>query len=735
MCLAWNNVNVEVLNKNKNIKLKYIDIVKNSSGEVKRGEILAIMGPSGGGKTTLLNALSGRIPIGSFTQGTITYNNKTRKKDKWLKRIGVVDQDDVVHEDLTVEQTLRYAAMFRLKNKNYDTRLEGIGNTNKMKDEVNDADNNFYNIPGNTTMYNNVIHISSIHNSALDSNSNNNSAMDSDSTYNNVSEYTNNIVDNEITTKSENAYTEDNILQTNDDINNEEHVTPTKIKNIVHKIIKDLKLENVSQNEISKISGGERKRVMIGIELVTDPQIIFLDEPTSGLDTLTALKIIKILKNLAVNKNIIVILTIHQPSQEIFYMFDKLLLLSEGNTIYAGMIKDAERFFEDKQIKKRPQITFPEFIVEICSEDFRNENPSLFYCEGSIFTKQALVKCAKIRKRKNDFYITFMPSLRHSLILLSRKLKIDANRKTKFVKSQISKMVAYFMAIFLQTFFYKIYTTNPNILATGMEDLAKHSTELYNVLSIAMLKTTFLTMTIFIVFFVQISTVIPSFYDEARLVKREIAVGSYSTGSYFVSLLLYNIIMESFLPLISFCLVSYLLPIADLYIFIAYMCSSFFTIPFALCIASISTTKQFVLILSSLFSSLTSIPPSTISSLNEKFGVNSDGTKNILNSLTYLCAFITPYFYVSLLSYFSCSSSLDDLYVVTRNPEITKVLKDMMLQHISFIDSNPFNIFALFCITFTTPFLCIIVGIFLLNLNLMPNIRMSLEKKKYDKTA
>jgi ATP-binding cassette, subfamily G (WHITE), eye pigment precursor transporter len=62
------------------------------------------------------------------------------------------------------------------------------------------------------------------------------------------------------------------------------------------------------------ISGGERKRTAIGVELITDPSVILLDEPTSGLDSFMTLKICKLLKKLAHDQGKTVIATIHQPS-------------------------------------------------------------------------------------------------------------------------------------------------------------------------------------------------------------------------------------------------------------------------------------------------------------------------------------------------------------------------------------------------------------------------------------
>ncbi|EOA18934.1 hypothetical protein CARUB_v10007565mg [Capsella rubella] len=92
------------------------------------------------------------------------------------------------------------------------------------------------------------------------------------------------------------------------------------------------------------VSGGERKRVSIGQEILINPSLLFLDEPTSGLDSTTAQKIVSILWELARGGRTVVT-TIHQPSSRLFYMFDKLLLLSEGNPIYFGLGSNAMDYF------------------------------------------------------------------------------------------------------------------------------------------------------------------------------------------------------------------------------------------------------------------------------------------------------------------------------------------------------------------------------------------------------
>lgn len=92
------------------------------------------------------------------------------------------------------------------------------------------------------------------------------------------------------------------------------------------------------------ISGGERKRLSIAIEILVDPKVLILDEPTTGLDSSTALTTVTTLKQLA-SEGKTVILTIHQPSSQIYALFDKILFLCEGDTVYFGPRQGVINFF------------------------------------------------------------------------------------------------------------------------------------------------------------------------------------------------------------------------------------------------------------------------------------------------------------------------------------------------------------------------------------------------------
>lgn len=111
-----------------------------------------------------------------------------------------------------------------------------------------------------------------------------------------------------------------------------------------------MKLERAKDNFVGGIyrkgiSGGEKKRLNIGFELLGDPNIIFLDEPTSGLDSYTSFIIMTVLRQIAIDNNIIVVYTIHQPSIETFNLFDNLLILDRGKNIYFGKAAEAIDYY------------------------------------------------------------------------------------------------------------------------------------------------------------------------------------------------------------------------------------------------------------------------------------------------------------------------------------------------------------------------------------------------------
>lgn len=89
------------------------------------------------------------------------------------------------------------------------------------------------------------------------------------------------------------------------------------------------------------ISGGQRKRVSICIELLSSPALVFLDEPTSGLDSAASYHVMSRIAGLARRDGMTVVTAVHQPSTEVFELFHGLCLLANGRTVYFGPASDA----------------------------------------------------------------------------------------------------------------------------------------------------------------------------------------------------------------------------------------------------------------------------------------------------------------------------------------------------------------------------------------------------------
>jgi len=143
----------------------------------------------------------------------------------------------------------------------------------------------------------------------------------------------------------------------------------------VEEVIQELGLSKCADTKIGNsffrgVSGGERRRCSIGMELVTRPSILLLDEPTSGLDSKSSRKTIELLKNLAKTKGKTILLTIHQPNSLIFQLFDKVLLLSGGNQIFYGTINGSVAFFDSAGYTV-PESTNPsDHFLETINVDF-----------------------------------------------------------------------------------------------------------------------------------------------------------------------------------------------------------------------------------------------------------------------------------------------------------------------------------------------------------------------------
>lgn len=223
--------------------------LRNINFSEQQGRLIGILGASGAGKTTLLSVLAG---IEKPFQGEIYINgiNLYKRKKDLEGVIGVIPQDDLLIEELTVFQNLWFAACQCFKN--------------KSKDEITALTNQILKSLG-------------------------------------LLEYSH------------------------------------------------LKVGSILNREIS---GGQRKRLNIALELIREPSILFVDEPTSGLSSRDSENVMDLLRELS-QKGKLVFVVIHQPSSEIFKMFDKILILDTGGyPVYYGNPVESVMYFKrmDKQI-------------------------------------------------------------------------------------------------------------------------------------------------------------------------------------------------------------------------------------------------------------------------------------------------------------------------------------------------------------------------------------------------
>ncbi|KAK7317703.1 hypothetical protein RJT34_02147 [Clitoria ternatea] len=219
----------------------------------------------------------------------------------------------------------------------------------------------------------------------------------------------------------------------------------TKDEKIVHAkaVMSQLGLTKCKDNIIGGpllrgVSGGERKRVSIGQEMLINPSLLLLDEPTSGLDSTTAQRIVSTLWELA-NGGKTIVMTVHQPSSRIYYMFHKVLLLSEGNILYLGKGSEAMEYFSNIGYAPTMAMNPSDFLLDLANgvytdqsnEDHAINKHKLIYAYKNYFDakwKQDLHEfpdCDKSQDRFENNGIGEWPTnwLQQFLVLLKRNVK------------------------------------------------------------------------------------------------------------------------------------------------------------------------------------------------------------------------------------------------------------------------------------------------------------------------
>ncbi|XP_068632407.1 ATP-binding cassette sub-family G member 1-like [Battus philenor] len=150
-----------------------------------------------------------------------------------------------------------------------------------------------------------------------------------------------------------------------------------KLKNgVVAEILDTLGLAGTENTRCGNLSGGQRKRLSIAVELIDNPPVLFLDEPTTGLDSLTSKQCLELLKGLARDGRTIVC-TIHQPSASLYMLFDRVYVLAEGMCIYDGSSADTVPYLASVGLQCSKYHNPADYILEIANAEYGNFNELL----------------------------------------------------------------------------------------------------------------------------------------------------------------------------------------------------------------------------------------------------------------------------------------------------------------------------------------------------------------------
>ncbi|GKE20616.1 ABC transporter G family member 9-like protein, partial [Tanacetum coccineum] len=202
------------------------------------------------------------------------------------------------------------------------------------------------------------------------------------------------------------------------------------------------------------ISGGERKRVSIWKEMLINPSLLFLDEPTSGLDSTTAQTIISTLSELARGGRAIV-MTIHQPSSTLFYLFHKVLLLSDGNPLFFGNNSEIMDYFQSIGFTPSVAMNPIDFLLDLANGISSDESSKVDKSEvkqnlvlayksnldenlkAETLEAETQLKDVSDHKKSDRWSTTWMQQF---MILLRRGLKERRHESFEFLK--IAQVVA-----------------------------------------------------------------------------------------------------------------------------------------------------------------------------------------------------------------------------------------------------------------------------------------------------
>lgn len=310
---------------------------------------------------------------------------------------------------------------------------------------------------------------------------------------------------------------------------------------------------------IESLSGGERKRAMIALSMCSDPDVIFMDEPTSGLDSHSALVLINFMKKFAAEKNKIVVVSLHQPGEALFNLFDEIIYLGKGGLFYDGKICDISSWLEEKGMPKPEGISLAEYLFELHSDtpfppEIAKNKPIVDQIINENRAKYENIRNLNLlRKGLTSLYFELSFSFMAVMVLIKR-FYLNYFRSNSIILGTIFKAIGLFIVLVVNhmIFFRKIN-----------ESMVLHSYDCSNFNEAAKNVKGFFTseMRRHLSFFffrfgrgIQFlySAFVFNFFDNRTILVEDVYSGKYSVLTYYIAYLLHDCVIATYIFAISF---------------------------------------------------------------------------------------------------------------------------------------------------------------------------------------
>ncbi|XP_037538184.1 broad substrate specificity ATP-binding cassette transporter ABCG2 [Nematolebias whitei] len=362
----------------------------------------------------------------------------------------------------------------------------------------------------------------------------------------------------------------------------------------VTKLIQELGLGRVADSKVGTqlirgISGGERKRTNIGMELIIDPPVLFLDEPTTGLDASTANSVLLLLKRMS-NHGRTIILSIHQPRYTIYRLFDSLTLLVNGKQVYHGPAQRALDYFSDIGYTCEAHNNPADFFLDVINGD----STALSSLQGED-SAQDLDSVTKSRRGIEDKLVEEYRSCQYFKQTKEELERIVEGKQT--TKFSPSRTITYNTG-FLTQFRWVLKRTFRNLILNPQTSIAQVVVTIFLALIVGALffeikeDENGIQNRLGCLFFIVTNQCFGSlsaaelFITERKLFTHEYISGYYRVSVYFLCKILSDIITLRTIPAIIFSCVAYFM------IGLKFTVEAFFTFMFTVALVAYTATSM-----------------------------------------------------------------------------------------------------------------------------------------------